>query len=68
MKLLLECENVNPNSSDNDGRIPLSCPTTGVLEGVVELLSEASSFNCGSPETPHQMPTFITSDLLRTKK
>ena len=56
MKLLLECKEVDPNSSDNHGQTPLSTAAGNGHKGIVKLLLEHKKINPKSTDNDGQTP------------
>ena len=56
MKLLLEREDVNPDSPDNRGKTPLSLAAENGHDGVVKLLLEREDVSPDRPDNYGQTP------------
>ena len=62
MKLLLEREDVNPNTPNSNGRTPLSFAAERGLEGLVKLLLEREDVDPDSPNTNGRTPLSFAAE------
>jgi len=61
VKMLLEHDDVNPNSPDSKGRTPILLATMGGHKGVVRLLLEQKNVNPDSPDSNGRTPLSLAS-------
>ena len=54
--MLLEQNDVNPNTADEDGRTPLSLAAEGGYEGIAEMLLQRSDINRDTPDASGRTP------------
>ena len=56
MKILLGCEEVNPDKPDNDNKTPLSHAASNGHEGVVKILLSCEEVNPDKPDNRGKTP------------